>query len=1167
MASTIIDNSLTDDNSRTLVPAAVGSQVLLMSVVSVATILLFNILRPNNKIIYEPKVKYHEGDKPPPRISDSLCGWLPPLLHTKEPELLEKIGLDAVAFLRFLRLLRWLFTGITALACGVLIPINVYFNLTHVKSSKRDILSMLTVRDVGGNFLIAHVVVAYAITVFIIISVNLHWKAMLKLRHTWFRSPEYLQSFYARTLQVRRVPKKLQSDEGLTAIFQSVKVPYPTTSVHIGRKVGKLPELIEYHNQTVREFEEILVKYLKGGKIKAKRPTIRVGGTCGCGGMKKDAIDFYTAKLKRTEAAIEEYRTEIDSRKAENYGFASMAAVPYAHVVAKMIEGKHPKGTDIDLAPNPKDIIWSNMNNSDGELARKRLLGFAWLFAVCFFNTVPLFIISVLANLDALRAYVGFLQSWFEASQTTFAIVSGVLPPSISGIFGFVLPIIMRWLTKYMGALTHSKLDRAVVARYFTFLIISQLIIFTLLGIIFGSVQQIILQIGKKASFGEIIDSLHELPQRIHITYINQASYWLTYFPLRGFLAIFDLAQIINLVWLSFKTHVFGRTPRDIREWTKPPDFQYAIYYSNLLFMCAVGLVFAPLAPLVALAACIVFWMNSWVYKYQLMFVYVTKVESGGRIWNVIINRLLVCVVLMQLLMLLTIGLRYEFSSFIWTSLLPPIIMVICFKLYINRTYVPYFHYFMPTEEEINIAKVHSERADAKANRLEKRFGHPALHAELFTPMLHKEMMPLLSQVYQGKIGKDKAKLDEYGGQRMDAQVVPGGIKIAAIDQNDLAYDPALYRRDRGELDWDARSIASTAVFSDNGHHYAGSMSKPAGYDNYLSKGPRLGMSEMELGPMDSMAEPLLSPRSMALHNQAFASQQSLTPSLPSSISHASFREAPLHRPQDMGYSPSPSYVSTENLNQGPSATSPYPVTPASEQSHASYFTQERQSTANLLGGQIGSPSPGPQAAMGYPPQPHNRQASGDMLSGSSVYQNQMQQQQQQAQHARQTSGNILGGGQPRTASPGPYQAFGGPSARSPSPGVQQAYAPQQQQHARQMSGNPLSSARSPSPGPYQAYAPQQQQQHARQGSSNMLNRTPSPGPYQAYSPPPQEHARQGSGNVLGDYQLAPSSSQGYVQPPPGLRSPPAQYPPQQRPDSRQGGGPVNMAGRGAHRS
>jgi len=46
--------------------------------------------------------------------------------------------------------------------------------------------------------------------------------------------------------------------------------------------------------------------------------------------------------------------------------------------------------------------------------------------------------------------------------------------------------------------------------------------------------------------------------------------------------------------------------------------------------MGAVGLAFAPLAPLVAVAAAVVFWIFSWVYKYQLMFVFISKVESGG---------------------------------------------------------------------------------------------------------------------------------------------------------------------------------------------------------------------------------------------------------------------------------------------------------------------------------------------------------------------------------------------------------------------------------------------------------------------------------------------------------------------------------------------------------
>lgn len=64
-----------------------------------------------------------------------------------------------------------------------------------------------------------------------------------------------------------------------------------------------------------------------------------------------------SAKLKRTEAAVQAYRGQIDTHKAERYGFASLAAVPYAHIVAQKLRGKHPKGTDIVLAPNPRDIV------------------------------------------------------------------------------------------------------------------------------------------------------------------------------------------------------------------------------------------------------------------------------------------------------------------------------------------------------------------------------------------------------------------------------------------------------------------------------------------------------------------------------------------------------------------------------------------------------------------------------------------------------------------------------------------------------------------------------------------------------------------------------------------------------------------------------------------
>ena len=63
------------------------------------------------------------------------------------------------------------------------------------------------------------------------------------------------------------------------------------------------------------------------------------------------------AKLQHADRMVEEFRKQIDLGEPENYGFASVAAIAYAHIVANMLRGKYPKGVMITLAPNPKDIV------------------------------------------------------------------------------------------------------------------------------------------------------------------------------------------------------------------------------------------------------------------------------------------------------------------------------------------------------------------------------------------------------------------------------------------------------------------------------------------------------------------------------------------------------------------------------------------------------------------------------------------------------------------------------------------------------------------------------------------------------------------------------------------------------------------------------------------
>lgn len=44
-------------------------------------------------------------------------------------------------------------------------PINIVYNLRSVPSANRNVLSILTIQNLGGNILFAHVAVTYLITI------------------------------------------------------------------------------------------------------------------------------------------------------------------------------------------------------------------------------------------------------------------------------------------------------------------------------------------------------------------------------------------------------------------------------------------------------------------------------------------------------------------------------------------------------------------------------------------------------------------------------------------------------------------------------------------------------------------------------------------------------------------------------------------------------------------------------------------------------------------------------------------------------------------------------------------------------------------------------------------------------------------------------------------
>jgi hypothetical protein len=124
-------------------------------------------------------------------------------IKVKEDDLVEKIGLDAVLFLRFLRMVRNIFLVATVIGCGILIPINVVGGSNFYEQWKNvPTLMKFTPQYIFGPKFWAFVIVSYLFQATVCFFLWWNYRAVFKLRRAYFDSQEYKSSLHSRTLLV-----------------------------------------------------------------------------------------------------------------------------------------------------------------------------------------------------------------------------------------------------------------------------------------------------------------------------------------------------------------------------------------------------------------------------------------------------------------------------------------------------------------------------------------------------------------------------------------------------------------------------------------------------------------------------------------------------------------------------------------------------------------------------------------------------------------------------------------------------------------------------------------------------------------------------------------------------------------------------------------------------
>ncbi|KAI4122882.1 MAG: hypothetical protein LQ338_005573 [Usnochroma carphineum] len=761
--------------------ASLGTSIAVMILITLA----FSLMRPRNTIVYAPKVKYADEKHAPPRIGKGLLEWIGPVTRTKEPLLVEKTGLDSAIFLRFTRMLRNMFLALTIVGIGLLIPANVigtnhgFVNIKQFGSQAYFVTMTPQYPDPNRHgSLWVHVVSVWAIDLIVAFFLWRNYVAVVRLKRQYFDTPDYLMSLHSRTLLVTDIPPADRTDEGILRLADQVEHTAGLPRAAIGRNVKVLPDMIEEHDEAVRELESVLAKYLKNpDNLPAKRPTMRAPKKyrANNGGDNVDAIDYLTGRIRELVVEITHIRESIDKRNAMPFGFASYERIEDAHTVAYAARKKHPKGTTIKLAPRPNDLIWQNLPLSKKQRDWRRFWNNLWIVVLTLLWIAPNALIAIfLSNLGNLAAIWPGFRHTFRNDQKFWSAVQGIASPALTSLIYLILPIIFRRMSIRGGDTTKTSRERHVATKLYAFFVFNNLLVFSIFGVAYKFVVAVVNNSKTDGAWDAVVKGNFYLKL---LGGLSQVSYfWVVWLLQRQLGAAADLAQLINLVWTWFCRTFMAPTPRQEIEWTAPPPFDYAVYYNYFLFYATVALCFSTLQPLVLPITALYFGIDYWLKKYLLLYVLITKTESGGQYWRILFNRMIFAVCLANIVM----GLVIRGADGGWFKvffMVPPPFLMLGVKFYCAKAFDDQMMYYTKAtlKDPENLAE--PGKKVRKNDRIASRFGHPALYKPLMTPMVHAKARHVLSHIYKGRTeDPDVMSTTGYSDIAMDhmSQAHPG---------------------------------------------------------------------------------------------------------------------------------------------------------------------------------------------------------------------------------------------------------------------------------------------------------------------------------------------------------------------------------------------------------
>ncbi|KAG8624252.1 hypothetical protein KVT40_007319 [Elsinoe batatas] len=223
--------------------------------------LVFYILRWRLTRIYRPKTYLVPERQRIPAPPSGPWQWIKPLFTMPNSTIINKCGLDAYYFLRYLRMLLKIFIPMAIVILPILLPINRYSGSQDDRAEGTNELGFPNVSPPNSIRLWAHLVLAVMVICWVCYVVYDELRGYIRIRQAYLTSPQHRIRASATTVLVSGIPRKWLTLEALSGLYDVF--PGGIRNIWINRDFDELLEKVQLRDKTARQLEDaetVLIK-------------------------------------------------------------------------------------------------------------------------------------------------------------------------------------------------------------------------------------------------------------------------------------------------------------------------------------------------------------------------------------------------------------------------------------------------------------------------------------------------------------------------------------------------------------------------------------------------------------------------------------------------------------------------------------------------------------------------------------------------------------------------------------------------------------------------------------------------------------------------------------------------------------------------------------------